>query len=139
MVEFNLSENPKFFPVSIPDTGSSCASAVWETSRRIHPRINRTRKFHSVSGGIVQPSAVATPSARTSPEFQAVIVQTQFLYICIKDCVWTSLLEMNANEGAARRRSFILLSRFRKWLCSSRLGRIRGCLRETTFCCNNAA
>lgn len=67
--------------------------------RRVHPRIKRTRKFHSVSGGIVRPTAAATPSARTPPEFQAVIVQTQFLYVCIKDCVWTSLLGMNVNVG----------------------------------------
>lgn len=54
-----------------------------------------------IQHGIVQPSAAATPSARTSSQFQAVIVQTQFLYTCIKDCVWTSLLGMNVNVGGS--------------------------------------
>lgn len=69
------------------------------SNRRVHSRIKRTRKFHSVSGGIVRSSAAETPSARTPPEFQAVIVQTQFLYTCIKDCVWTSLLGISDDAG----------------------------------------
>lgn len=83
---------------------SCCCRSCERSKRRVHPRIKPTRKFHSVSSGIVQPSAAATPSARTSPEFQAVIVQTQFLYACIKDCVWTSLLGMNVNvRGRGRK------------------------------------
>lgn len=118
--------------VVAPAREAAACSSAHQTDQEIPFRL---------SSGIVQPSAAATPSARTSPEFQAVIVQTQFLYACIKDCVWTSLLGMNVNVGGRGWWKLVTMFDvpfvpylvFRKWLCSARLDRVGGVYVKLVF------